>query len=512
MATADSFFYWYRRYRVTAQDMTDFQSALANQARGLGEGAYNGSVLSGFTLDLAGGMDLDVSAGVAIGPTGYLHAVASVQTVSAEAPTGSLPCRSIVVSRPKLTPEVTITKPTSPFEPVALRQRQDSEVVVIQGTPSATPDYPSKEDGDVILAGLRLAPGQTSLAASDLDFEVREVIGVNAEHAQHVFRYDDRLRPFRSDSVTVGIKPSQTTGSKPKLFTYPGRGTPSLFPKTSGGLFNSVDTLLDMATGAITGGDDFSADFTPQVATGNNSIVATLVLLGDDSLAVRYGTQGTLAQCLAAIENQVSSGAGAIDVSAGSYKIAYVVLTSRSGTLSDCHVIDARPLGGGGGGGGGTFVDVFGDSDSGNAASDLQVSGYPVLQFMPELEQRARALVQVPSSYSQGSPIKLRVQAFTANITGDTKTLSVTTSLIRKGVDAIGSTANQHIDGQSITGASPSNLLQEMVFELTDPAGQVNGVVVNPGDELEIDIAEDGTSTGTDELNVRKRGLEVTFT
>lgn len=341
-------FNYYRRYKWRAADFDTLQLALSDQARGIAEGAYGGAVLLGGDVDPAAtGLQVNVSAAVAVGPTGYLHVQSGV-SVSLSAPTGSNPSLSLVVLRPELTPNSLITKPTSPFETVPLRVQQGSQVVVVPGTPAANPAYPVKGANDVVLCGVRLAPGQVNIAETDLDYTVRDEVGRNSEHGQNTFAFDDRCRPFRATATTVGIKPSQTR--RPMRLLDTGKGQPSIFPKTAGGLFQAVDTVLNFVTGAITGGDEVSPDFTPVIPSGSNSVVATVVLNARDELQVQYGTPGTLAQCLAGIANQTRTGAGSIALARGRYKIAYVVVTSRSGALSDLLVVDARSLGGGGSG------------------------------------------------------------------------------------------------------------------------------------------------------------------
>lgn len=342
MANKPSFFNFYRRYKWTAQNFTDFQSAVLDDAHGASEGAYGAAVLDGFTLSLPGGLGIDASEGIATGASGYLMASDAASGVTLTAPTGfNMASRSIIVARPLLVDDDTITKPTSPYESVPLRQIHDCEIVAIQGTESATPEYPAKESNDVILGGVRLITGQSSIAEEDLDFSIKEIIGRNSEIGQHTFRNDDRLRPYRSTSTLLGVKPSQTSGSDPLQFSYSGNGYPSIYPKDSG-LYNHADTFLNFSSGAITGGDTTSSAFTPTIPTANNSIVATVFLNSDDTIGVDYGTEGTLAQCLSGIKNQVTVGAGSISQQAAKYKLAYVIVTSINGSFSDIQVFDAR--------------------------------------------------------------------------------------------------------------------------------------------------------------------------
>lgn len=505
MANISSFFYWYRRYKVRAQDMTDFQTALSDQVRAYAEGLNQAAVLKGMEVS-ASGMQLSVSAGVCVGPSGYVGVMTSVKTATAVAPTGSLPVRSLLVSRPLLLNSVPITKPTSPFEPVHLRQEQDTEVLIIQGAESATPDYPAKGANDVVLAGLRIAPGQSTFAAEDFDYEVRDHVGKNGSVAQNVFRFDDRLRPYRSGPKVAGIKPSQTSGPRPLSLMFAGRGSASLFPKDGGGEFNAADTFLNFETGVISGGDAFSPDFAPSVPTGNNSLVATVVLLGDDSLAVRFGIQGTLSECYDGIRNQRSAGAGAIDLSQANYKIAYVILTSRAGALSDIEVIDARALGGGSGSGSGVTLNWL--EGSGSVPVPDVENGARVYLFTPGDGQELHAALPVPSSYAAGAPLSALGKVYTPGITGNIG-MKIEATLIRTGVDPMTDTTNQRITtNAAFTVPGTADVPTEVEFDLSDSAGKINGVAISPGDQILCRLYRD-SGTNTDDTRVLTDSFEV---
>lgn len=353
MADPITLFNYYRRYKWRSADFQKLQDNLLAESDALASGAYGAAVLEGLEVTPATGLQVAVAIGVAAGPTGTMMANTEELLLSVTAPTGSFAAKSLIVIRPSVVQQTYITKPTSPFESVPLEFVRGIELAFIEGTASATPDYPAKAATDVILAGIKLSPGQSTITTYDLDFNVRENLGVNSDHiGKRVNSEDTRLKPYRSTYKVLGIKPSQTSGSQVKLFSFPGKTTPSIFPKTSGGLYNDTDTFLDFVTGAITGGDQVSADFTPTIPTGSNSIVATVFLATADTLSVQYGTQGTFQQCVDAIANQDTSGAaGSIYATQTDYKVCYVIITSVSGSVSDIRIVDARALGGGGGSG-----------------------------------------------------------------------------------------------------------------------------------------------------------------
>ena len=340
--------------------MTGFEQAMIEASRGLGEGLVGGGIASGFGVSAASGLVVTVEPGISVGPTGYLGVVNTQSQVQVPASAfGATPSRSLIVVRAAPTDSNPINSPTQPFAQVPLNQTQLSAVTLVQGAASATPDYPAKGADDVIVCGLILPAGATSLDPSMLDFEVRETLGTNSELQKLQGHLDDRLRPYRLSPKLVGIKSSQTSGSSPLLFSYPSKSTPSVFP-LSGGAHNDNDTLIDFSTGAISGGDTTSAAFTPTVPSGNQSVVATVGLTSSETLSIAYGTPGTYAECLAAVKQQLTSGAGALPNTGGLYTACYVIVTSLAGAYSDCQVIDARPLGGGGSGGG--AAPIFFDS------------------------------------------------------------------------------------------------------------------------------------------------------
>jgi hypothetical protein len=338
------FFYWYRRYKVRAQDMTDFQTAMVETARGLGEGLAGAAVVKGGEIAVSGAMGLSVGATIATAASGYLHVQnGAVFLDASDSADASLPTRSLVVLTPALTDADYVGSPTIPFTQVPLHQLQKTEVKLIAGTPSTTPDYPAKGDNDVILCGLIVPPGISSLTESMFDFEVRESIGVNSLIEQNQVRFDDRLMPYRASYKSLGIKPSQSVGSGPLAMSYPGRLSPSVFPLTAG-IFTPLDTFIDFSTGMISGGDATTPAFTPIIPSGSNSQIVVVTLCHNDTLRFNYGTAGGFSQCLNAIRNQVYSGAGALPPQDGNFPLAFVILTSNGGSLSDIQVMDGRPF------------------------------------------------------------------------------------------------------------------------------------------------------------------------
>lgn len=345
------FFYFYRRYKVRAVDMTAFQEAMIELPRGLAEGLVGSGVLSGFDVTVLSGLNLFVTPGISVGGSGYLGVVNTITDITIPASAvGASPSRSLIVVSPAPLDTNYIASPTAPFSSVPLNQSQKAVVKFITGTPALNPSYPAKGANDVILCGVMLAPGTTNLSPEMIDFEIRDTVGTHSQIQKNQNHLDDRLRPFRFSSKILAIKSSQTHGSNSKLFSYPSKSTPSLFPLLSG-VHNDSDTSIDMSTGSISGGDGTSSPFTPVIPTGNNSVTCAICLTANDTLLFFYGNQGTFKQCQAAIVQQTTTGAGSVPSSNGLYTICYAIVSSFGSAYSDVQVIDTRPLGGGGGGG-----------------------------------------------------------------------------------------------------------------------------------------------------------------
>jgi len=180
MANEVSLYNFYYRYRWTDTDFRQWQQAMIEHARAMFEGLFNSAVMVGMDVDPGSGLSVDISSGIASGPSGYLHAPQSASGVSLTAPTGTDPVRVLIVAQPDLEDEDYITRPTNPFDIVPLRVRQATQYAAIYGTPAPSPIYPSKGVNDVILAGLQVDSGATGFVPGDIDYGVREVIGKNS--------------------------------------------------------------------------------------------------------------------------------------------------------------------------------------------------------------------------------------------------------------------------------------------------------------------------------------------
>lgn len=336
--------YFYFRELYTEALFSDWQEGMVSLGRAAMEGTFGAAILKGFA-PTAVNMDVSVTAGIGFGATGYVNVINEVSALDTlDAPTGNLE-RALVVVRPMLVDDTYATIPPLILDPVPLRQLQESIITVIRGVESAAPVYPSKLANDVIVCGIRLYPGQTAIALNDFDFEVRDIPGKNSNFQQDQAKYDDRLRPYLVSNSVVGVKPSQLEPPLARVFSYVNKSQPSIFPKNSGGDYNGAagDTFLNMTTGTITGADEVSVNFTPQIPTSGNAIVATIGLRSDDTLAVSYGTLGTRAQCYAGILSQETAGAGSVNIPDATKPLMFAICYSGDGvSITEIDFFDCR--------------------------------------------------------------------------------------------------------------------------------------------------------------------------
>lgn len=163
--------YFYQGYLWTPADFSNMQNWLNAQMRGNMEGAFGKSILTGLKVSPAGGMVLNVEPGIAVTANGRLMVVGSQQQGTFATPSGN-PAKSLIVLRPVETDSNNIPEPTNPGNNVPLHKKLLYSVVVINGTPAASPAYPATQANDVVLMGVSLANGQSSITAADFDYTV----------------------------------------------------------------------------------------------------------------------------------------------------------------------------------------------------------------------------------------------------------------------------------------------------------------------------------------------------
>jgi len=148
--------------------------------------------------------------------------------------------------------------------------------------------------------------------------------------------------------------------------------------------------------------------------------------------------------------------------------------------------------GGGGGGGGSDWQDVDG------AAPIRQIElGDKTLSFSMGQFQAASLFLKVPTSYLPGSPIKMKLNHFSPSASGYFR-FQATATLIRKDQDAFGSTTNQYLSTNGDMANAVANQNREVLYDLSSPAGAINGVSPNAGDLILIQVQRI-TPTGSPE-------------
>lgn len=345
-----NFFNFYSRYLWNKDDFAEWQDGQVDSYRGSFEGLTGGAIVSGLKVTQVSGNQIRVSSGIALGVNGSLMYLDADYDVTLSAPVSDAE-RTLIVLRPLETANTLIDDPVNPGSTVYLKEQQSCEVIIVRGTASASPVYPSKGTNDVILAGVRVKTSGTIDGNWDFDYSIREILGRNRT-SQRVDQslYDDRLRPYRSAAVSISIKPSISgypgsggDSANPIAFTHISNRFPSLFPRTAGNAFNFADTVLNMATGAITGGDGLSPDFTPATVSAADRYRVGLIQIGtDDILYVKFHTADSTSKSAAfglIFDATLTPDSG--------YKlICYFVLYSQAGSVwQDLDIIDARTPG-----------------------------------------------------------------------------------------------------------------------------------------------------------------------
>lgn len=124
--------------------------------------------------------------------------------------------------------------------------------------------------------------------------------------------------------------------------------------------------------------------------------------------------------------------------------------------------------------------------------------GISVYGYAAKLGQAVVAVLQVPSTYVAGSPIKLVNRVYSADSSGTLQFQTVST-LIRSGTDAISSTTNQRTSTNSaITlAAGTVNIPQAVTYDITDTTGHINSVSVSAGDLIIINLKRGTSDTAT---------------
>ncbi|MHA2066261.1 MAG: hypothetical protein ACXABY_17965 [Candidatus Thorarchaeota archaeon] len=155
----------------------------------------------------------------------------------------------------------------------------------------------------------------------------------------------------------------------------------------------------------------------------------------------------------------------------------------------------------GGGGGGGSLV---GFPDTNAPIEEIQ-SGFLVLAFEEALSQDYFYTFHVPSGYTAGNQLSLKIKFFPGGVPGggDTILFSAVTTLIQDG-DSPTSTTNQHSSTNTAVATVSTGVYADTI-DLTDASGQINSVAVAVNDMIKIQVSR-GTDVLTEDAYYIKGG------
>jgi hypothetical protein len=152
---------------------------------------------------------------------------------------------------------------------------------------------------------------------------------------------------------------------------------------------------------------------------------------------------------------------------------------------------------GGGGGAGANWQGI-------DAAAPTEAFEYGEKSFLfaQSANQACGLWVRVPSGYLSGSPISMKLAHYSPSTSGAWKFKAITT-LIKKNVDAISSTTNQHNSTNVEVTQSVANQYKEVVYDLSSSLGLINGLSVSPGDMIYVEVLRIAPTATEDSSDVR---------
>lgn len=140
--------------------------------------------------------------------------------------------------------------------------------------------------------------------------------------------------------------------------------------------------------------------------------------------------------------------------------------------------------------------------------SDVE-SGIPVYLFEAAGSNKLVAFATVPEGHPPSRQINLQLALYSPS-TSNNILMKCDTYLIRKDDDALDSTDNLHASTNTAITNGSANVLRQATIDLTDAAGAVDSVPVEPGDVLRIELSR-GTDTDTADIRVVPSLSDVRF-
>jgi hypothetical protein len=162
-------------------------------------------------------------------------------------------------------------------------------------------------------------------------------------------------------------------------------------------------------------------------------------------------------------------------------------------------------LGGGGAGGGLRWNPV-----SGSTPIEAEENGELVYLFALGGSQLLDVFLKVPDSYAPGSPVKFRLAHYSPDAAG-TGLMEAVSYLIKKDVDAVSSTTNSHASTNVAVTNTVIDQYREIVLDISDAAGLINGVAVGGGDLIRVELTR-GSDSGVSDIRFIPSATEVTLT
>ncbi len=311
MATeARPLFDFYFRYKWNEVDFADWQNTMIGTMRDTIGSIFGPSLISGGAVAPSGSTRaVTVAAYETVNSAGYTSVRNSTVLAAISANASGNPRKDLIVARPLLTNQTMISRPTSPFDSVPFKIGQDTQVVVIAGTPAGSPTYPAKVAGDVVLAGLAVANGATSFSGGDIDTTVTEVLSGNTNFSNWVVGKDIHgTVAITGDSGATRAAIVAAGGNGHAAITATGSGSAAAIEATgTAGAFHAAisatagadaQAVAITANGGIGSGLSVGANggaltAAATVAQSGNGYGLTVETLGNSDAAIISAVNGT---------------------------------------------------------------------------------------------------------------------------------------------------------------------------------------------------------------------------
>lgn len=199
--------------------------------------------------------------------------------------------------------------------------------------------------------------------------------------------------------------------------------------------------------------------------------------------------------------------AGFSIIATPSFEKTTVRVTNNSGGVKTIALVVNFSGAGSAGGGGGS---LSWREPSGIAPLKTEENLEQVYLYEAGLTNKLTAFVKIPEGHVASNQITMKIGIYSPDTSG-TLLLKSTSTLIRTGTDAISSTTNQHVSTNAAeTLTAPADKFMEVVLDLTDGSGLVNGVAAEAGDLLKVELYR-GTDTSLSDGRFVPNATGVSF-